>query len=297
MSENAPYTGGNSPGAKLYAVDGDFTKAAPCGPPIVANQFKGGDSPISFNSVVLMNWSDKQYHLYDIGTGQNIQPFRPIQSSIVFDQEFMVAQAHYRPLPLNTPYDEAWSIGWANTYVDLGACFLVEEFQIEDQGGGIVRFRRRYANLPPQRNVMESYNCTFPMIDYGGGSVRWGFTRVCATRVYHDYLVVDQLDILKGRYVDWSSGGPRLDAVSGILPNGIIIPEMRYYKAEVGAVANHNYLQPGQALSDAGVKTTPSATDYLSWVDGRNEICIEPSILRPYMGNIIERQTRFVIAQ
>lgn len=293
---NAPYSGGSAPywNAGLYHVDGDFTVAEPCGPPVIQNQFRG-DSMYSIYDIVLMGKAQTPpaYVRVPIGEGYNIQGFHANQASIVFEQEFMVAQSYFRPMPLNSPYYVPWSIGWQNTYVWLGQCFLVEEGPLEDQGGGICKFRRKFANLPPSRNVFESYAYTFPAIIYDSGTMRFQKTIITASRVQYDYFVMDDLNILS---IPVFPVGRRLNNSTGMRPEGLLFPEMLYYKGEPDAVVKHNLLDPGQGLSDSPA-TTPTRSQYLEYVDQYCEIVVEASQLSPYMGNILERRTRFALAQ
>lgn len=299
MPLNAPYSGGFSAGAKLFAVDGDFTFASPCSPPMnIESPFKGDSFP-SMKDIILLDQSGT-YVSVPLGQGYNVQPFSANQSCIVFDQEFMVAQAYHVPLPLNTPYNMNWSIGWQGTYANLASAFLVAEGPLEDMGGGIVKFRRTFATLPPTRNEMESFCYTFPPLS-NGTDLREAKSKVVASRVQFDYYVYDDLDILS--WIPLFPAGRRLNATTGLSPSGLILPEMRYFKAGANAVTLNLLCDGDQPLVNessvgAGDATKPTFSEYTGWA-WQKEIVAESSILGPgpWLGNIYQRRTRFVIAQ
>ncbi len=294
---NASYAGGFSPGADLFAVDGDFTFAEPFGPPIVSNSFRG-DSSVGTNDIVLLDGTGA-YVRIPIGSGYNIQPFAANQSAILFEQEFIVAQAYFVPMPLNTPYPLIWSIGWQNTYVALDSCFLVEESPLEPIGGGLARLRRRFANLPPNRNEFESFTYVYPAVDYGGSDIRLQKPLTVNSRVQNDYFVFDDLGLLPG--IPLFPAGHRLDSTTGTNPVGLILPQMRFFKATANAAGNNNLLDADQPLSDGPPPTVPSYTEYAGFANWGGtgtvaEIVAEASSLQRWQGNIYERKTRFVEA-
>ena len=282
--------------AGVYFADGDLTVASPCGTPRLWYPFQG-DSVYDTRDIVLLN-SSNVYERVPVGTGYNLQPFSYNQQALMFDQEFVVSRAHYVPMALNTPYSTVWSLGWQNTLVNLGNCFLIEEGPLMNIGNGLVKFYRRFASLPPTRNVVESYAATFPAIDYGGSTIRFGKTRIVNSRVQFDYLVFDSANLLS---LPLFPNGPKLNAVTGIAPVGLILPEMLYFKAEVDAVINHNLLDSDQPLADGPPATVPSKTEYAGFAGWTGslaaEIVIEASSMRQWAGNIYERKTRFVVPQ
>ncbi len=292
---NAPYTGGVSPGGRIFAVDGDFTFAQPCSPPMISNSFKG-DSSVGTNDIVLLDGANV-YVRVPIGAGYNIQPFAANQSAILFEQEFIVALAYFVPMPLNTPYPLLWSIGWQNTYVALDSCFLVSESPLEAIGGGLAKFRRRFANLPPNRNEFESYTYVYPAVNYGGSDIRFQKPLTVNSRVQNDYFVYDDLGLLPG--IPLFPAGHRLDSSTGTNPVGLILPQMRYFKSAAG-VSNNNLLDADQPLDDS-TPTVPSTTEYSGFANWGGagvvaEIVAEASSLQRWEGNIYERKTRFVEA-
>lgn len=294
---NAPYSGGYAPGNRIFAVDGDFTVAAPITPPEIVNPFKG-DSVPDITSIILLS-SAGVFTAIPLGSGYNVQPFAANQSAIIFEQEFMVALAYHTPLPLNTPYNLNWSIGWQNTYVNLNNCFLVEEGPLEHVGAGLVKFKRKFANLPPTRNVVESYAYTFPSIS-DGTTVRQAKNMIVASRIQYDYYVYDDLDLLPG--ITLFPAGHRLDVTTGMFPTGLILPEMRYFKPGANSITLNMLLDADEPLLDdtnpaTGVATNPTFTQYTTWAANGYEIVAEASCLEQWMGNIYQRKTRFVTVQ
>ena len=312
MPTNAPYSGGFAPGAELFAVDGDFTTAAPCSPPDVSLPFKGDSIPD--NTAIILMDSSGAYDAIPLGSGYNVQPFAANQSAIVFEQEFMVAIANHVPLPLNTPYDTAWSIGWQGTYVGLEKCFLVEEGPLEHIGAGIAKFQRKYANLPPTRNLFESYAHTIPAftVDDAQTLARNSSSKIVASRIQLDYFVYDSLDLLTGIIPGVFPGTHRLDATTGIFPTGLILPEMAYFEPDpffgTPGASPLNAIEMNLIINFAGVSealvdptsisagSNPTSSQYKAWIAAKYEIVAEASSLSQWMGNIYQRQTRFVVA-
>jgi len=297
---DAPYTGGFQPGGRIFAIDGDQTIASPCGPPHIYNPLPGDSVPSVYPIILLDRSIDPpDYVSVDVGTGFNVQDFAASQAAICIEQEFQVAEAFHTPLPLNTLYDPAWSVGWGNNYVDLGNCFLVEEGPLQGIGGGLVRFVRKFASLPPNRNEFESHNATFPALNDGSDSPRFGFSRVANSRLFYEYFVYDNLNLLPG--IELYPAGKRINTgVNGPdVMRYICFEEFKGFKPVADAVVKNNLLDPDQPLQDddgSGNVTTPSYSTYASW-QYTSEIVAEASSFNRYMGNIFVRKTRFVLAQ
>lgn len=292
---DAPLSGGFSPGARRYAVDGNFDNAWPCAAPEVYCPFDGDSGP-SVYPIVLLDRSiaPPDFALVNIGTGFNIQPLNPNQSAIVIEQEFMVAaEANYQ-LPLNTLYDPAWSVGWGNAYQNLENCFLVEESALVPIGGGIARFKRKFANLPANRNDYESYSATFPALDYGSDTnKRFGFSRIVNSRIFREFFVFDDLDLLP---LALYPAGHRINTgTASSYP--VMWEQFQGFAADANAVANYQLLDPDAALADdtGSGATHPSYSTYKGW-QGAAEIVAESSCFQRWLGNIFVRKTRFVLA-
>jgi len=315
MPNNASYYGGFSPGAGLFAVDGDFTSCDPCGMPVISFPMKG-DSILSKNDLVVFYPEIPTYSTCSLGTYPNIHPWNPNQQVMVLEQEFMVAQNAYFPMPLNTPYDVAWSLGFQDQFpsgypsAEIGNMYLVEEGELQDVGGGISKLRRKWSTLPPTRCEMEQYAYTFIGLDSITGLQRNQTTYNVQSRIQYDYFIFDALDILTIPL--FTDGGYRLNGTTGLYPNGMILPVMQYFAEgsqfsfEFGIYVG----SPTTQLTDKNLAnpdsqaTLPTATDYLNWCTGQGtgngqpaEIIVESSTMCRWMGNIWERRTRFVLAQ
>lgn len=298
---DAPYTGGTAPGGRIFAVDGDFTVCSPCGAPEIYNPLPGDSVPSVYPIILLdRTLGSPDYVSLPIGTGFNVQDFAANQQAIVIEQEFMVAQSAYFPMPLNTPYNIAWSVGWLGTYLGLESCFLVEEGPHIPAGGGLIRFKRKFASLPPNRNEYESYCASYPAINYGVGEAihRFGLSRIVNSRLFYEYFVYDNLNLLPG--IALFPAGHRINTGAlGTDAKYLEFEQFAAFKADANSVNNNNLLgdDPLDALVDGPPATTPSSTTYQSWLfDNPSEIVAEASSFSRWMGNIYVRRTRFVLA-
>lgn len=294
---DAPYTGGTAPGGRIFAVNGNFTIASPCGAPEIYFPF-GDSTPDPFSIVILdRSINPPAYSVLPVGTGFNVQDFTSSQATMVIEQEFMVAMAYYAPMPLNTLYDASWSVGWGlnGLQVSVTDCFLVEEGPLIPVGGGIVRFKRKFVNLPPNRNEKESYNCIFPTANFGNLETRPGYSRIKNSRVFHEFFVYDNFDLLG--FIPLFPAGHRLTtSVIGADSQFMNLEETKFFKATADAVINNNILGSDEAIVDGPPSTTPSWSTYKSWI-GNTEIIAEASSFNRWMGNIFVRRTRFVLAE
>lgn len=302
---NAPYTGGYSPTGQLFAVDGDFTQADPAGLPKISFPMKG-DSILSIRDIAVINTAIQDYILYPLGAFPNIQPWSPNQATMVLEQEFVVAQSAFLSLPLNTPYNPAWAIGFNQTLSNgypipaLNQFYLVVEGELEDMGGGICKIKRTFATLPPVRNEIEQYVYKFPQFD--GIDGRDTPINVFS-RIQYDYYIFDDLDILTLPVFPF---GPRLDGNTGLSPDGLILPAFRVY-LNVNSINTNVFVD---VISGTGIDinndTVPNLPEYQSYYpdgqaatsnDDAAELIAEASTMTRWMGNIWERRTRYVTAQ
>ena len=313
---SAPYTGGFDPGSQLFAVDGDFTKCDPCGMPAISYPMKG-DSILALNDLIVFNESDSSYFLAPLGTYPNIHQWSPNQSVILIEQEFMVAQNAFVPMPLNTPYDVSWSLGFQNQFdsgypsASIGQTYLVDEGELQDVGGGISKIKRKWASLPPTRSEIEQFSFQFPGIEIQSGQTRLPITQNVMSRIQYDYFIFDDLDVLDLPLFGTDESARRLNSQTGLYPNGLVIPAIQFFQIADGIFIGNGFYtgQIATQLQDesspgAGDATIPSATEYLNFASGSStsngqpaEMVAESSTFTRWMGNIWERRTRFVIAQ
>lgn len=86
-----------------------------------------------------------------VGAKQWRRPFDDLTDELVFTQEYRQQTAEFKPARLDTQHE---------TLPDF---FLVEEGPREDIGG-LLKWTRTYARIPPSRAVYESYSWTVPGI-------------------------------------------------------------------------------------------------------------------------------------
>lgn len=310
---NAPYTGGLSPGAPLFAVDGDFTQLDPSGAPEISYFLKGDSVFSEIDTVTLdMTQNPPEYKTVPLGTYPNIQPFSFNQRSFMIKQEFMVAQAAWTPPPLNTPYDNSWSLGWTGILTngqptgDLSTAVLVQIGELLDAGGGISKVVLYFASVPPTRNEFEQFTYNYPGFgpDQNSGIVgRTAFLKTVYSRIQYDFFIVDDFGILS---TDLWPVGNRLDSTIPINQPNLILDALTVFSNNAGAVAAHSVLSGDSfnladpdSMGNPG--TTPRLLDWDNWLEGIStsngfppEIIAESSTWTRLMGNIFERRTRFV---
>lgn len=290
---NAPYTGGYSPGGQLFAVDGDFTIDEPMGLPVVSYPMMG-DSILSTRDIVYYDPEIPGYALYPLGSFPNIQPWSANQRAAILEQDFMVAQSAYVPMPLNTPYNPDWATGW-NGYVDLSFFYLVKEGELQDMGGGIVKIKRTFATIPPTRNELEQFAYNFiGYADEATGTTRSQTPINVLSRIQYDYFIFDDLGILGTALFP---EGNRLDSSTGTYPDGLILPPQYYFTNSDGIdqLVFTTALDDGDG-TDPTTTTVPSFSDYVGFINDGAEIIAEGSTMSRWMGNIFERRTRFILA-
>ena len=311
------YSGISAPNGQVFFIDGDFTRSDPCGMPVISFPLKG-DSILANNDLMVLfpNGTLSYYGLVKLGDYPNIHPWNPTQWAMVLEQEFIVAQAYYIPLALNTPYYAGWAMGWqgyTNTgypIPPLSTFYLVEECALEDIGAGLSKIRRKFATIPLTRCEIEQYVYTFPGIAKSTifTSIREPVTQNVMSRLQYDYFIFDDLGIL-GLPLFNAKDGRRLDSSTGLYPNGIVIPAMRYFSKPADVYTNNGFFigNTTESLIGTGSPTAdslPDADSYIEWSQGVGtsnglpaEICIESSTFTRWMGNIWERKTRFCLAQ
>ena len=308
------YSGGPNVGDNVFYVDGDFRFTQPCGPPRISHPFVG-DSASGGRQVVHLApdaGSPLGYNWFPVplGVAPNIQSVAINQTNFIIEQDFVVAAGWYVPLPLNTPYDPSLSAGWNlggdNPFQNLARAVLVSEGPLEDIGAGLVRFRRVYSTVPNIRNVFEQF--TYNFIGYAptfftSAASQWGslsdgrprFPFAVKSRLQFDYFIIDP-GALSG-YVEAVNSVDEIQlllAQAYLYINGFQGVDVLFDESQ--APESGDFAGAGITLPSPN-QTTPSLTQYLDWVDNGYELVAEASVLRPWLGNIYERITRFVVAQ
>lgn len=309
MSFNAPYTGGYSPDAQLFAVDGDFTVFDPAGLPVISFPMMG-DSVLSTNDVVtldLFNDAGILYITVPLGIPPNVQPWSANQKCMILEQDFIGAQSAYLAMPLNTPYNPNWATGWQTgkfLTVDLDELYLIKEGDLIDLGGGLCKIKRTWSSLPPTRNEVEQFAYNFPGFGQTNALNAGRQSRILnvTSRIQYDYYIFDDLNILS---IPIFPEGHRLNSGIGIYPSGFIMNQTYYFITnKQDDVSSNNFIDSLSDSVDMGTATLPSLSTYISWINGHGtidgkpaELIAEGSILTRWRGNIFERRTRFVLAQ
>lgn len=186
-------------------------------------------------------------------------PFERDTTAYIIEQDYMQTSAAFARIALSTAHP-----------TDASA-FLVAETDTQNLGGGIVQWTRRYATVPATRDEYETYLHTFVEIiaATGGAGARGPFTKKVTSRIEYAYFHVG------------TAAYPTVDTiplVSGFQPTQTIW----------GSPIEVEYLS---------LVTDPTSDDYLDLVAAGDEIAVEDSDLHPWMGNIYERVTRYVVAR
>lgn len=309
-TSDAPYSGGFVPGGRIFAVDGDYEEWQPEGAPEISNPFDG-DSVFSNRNVIYLgaaggstNWLGRIYVRCPLNTFPNFQPWFPNQDSIIIEQRFRGSFSSFQAMRLNTPYDPTWALPWLGQFEDgepsmnLGAAILVKEEGPKDIGGGLGEVFRRFATIPKTRSVGEQFTYTYIGLEdpTGGNAVRPSKPQTVMSRVQYDYFLFDDFPVLTTPL--FPSGGNRLDATTGLYPPGLILNAQKYYGPDP-------YSEVDTLFDDTGAGSSiPSLTQYLAFLDqtdshgpAAGELIAEGSCMRPWLGNIYERATRYVEAR
>lgn len=92
----------------------------------------------------------------EVSNRRKSPPFPEVNAFYILEQDFMQFRADFTPLALGTAHaSEA-------TYQ------LVSESPLQEVGSGLVRWTRRYAQLPANRILYEGFAYTFPSLIPGG---------------------------------------------------------------------------------------------------------------------------------
>jgi hypothetical protein len=250
-----------------------------------------------------------EYKAFQVGNRSNLQPWSANQQAFVIDQKFRIAAEFYQPMRLNTRYDPFWALPWQGDFPDgfplpgLGAAILVHEGATKDCGGGIFEIERQFATIPLTRNESEQFvinriGLTINSAEYLRSPI------AVMSRIQFDYFVYDEINILSDipLFTNLAAVGIRLNAETGMRPQGILIDAMKFYGANEFQEVPAIYDQPADGSIPA---STPSMTDYQGFMDGgsgtsnglRAEMVVEASTFNRYKGNILERKTRFAEIQ
>jgi hypothetical protein len=189
-------------------------------------------------------------------------------TSFIVEQDFMQFFANFTPLALNTAHPT-----FTNAY-------LVEETPLQDLGGGVARWTRRYAQIPATRDEYETF--AYHFIGFEGNfnigspliTGRDRFTKVVVSRIHYEYFLC-------------AAGQPYED------PGDIPIISEQQYLAAPGSDMPVDWLRDSPPFD---VPSDPTRAAYEAMIAAGTEIVAEDSRVSRWLGNIYERSTRYVKA-
>lgn len=186
-------------------------------------------------------------------------PFERDLTAFIEEQKYIILKANFARLALSTAHPS------------IATAFLVGESDLQNVGAGLVEWTRRYATVPATRSEYESFLYTYPEIvnATGGDGARGPLAIKVNSRVEYSYYHVG------------SVAHPTIDDIPLI---SAFQPLFSYWGAPI-------------AVEFLSLVTDPTSDDYLEMVDDEEEIAVEDSDLHPWMGNIYERVTRYVLAR
>lgn len=212
-------------------------------------------------------------------------PFPSVNIAYVLHQQMRCLHNYWQPCPLNTPYDESVYRGVIE-WPELGGYLLCEESERQDVGGGVVEWTRTYAQVPATHYQPTSINYRFiqflfPTVINGTTffpvNGRPSFEQTVTGSVKFEYFLLND--------------GESLFDVPTLQP-------YQYYSNQINSVARNifaDFLLP-DTYPDG--PTIPSIEEYTDLIgDATTPIIAQPSQIRRWMGNIIERQTIYIVAQ
>lgn len=187
----------------------------------------------------------------------------------IIEQDFMQAFDDFAPLALNTEHP------------DDEDAFLVEETPLQDMGGGVARWTRRYSTIPAVRD--EPVNLSYNFIGYAGQFLvgaeevtgRERETRKVVGRAHHEYFLC-------------------ATGETYTTPQSIPVLPAQKYLAVAGGDLHTDWLRDSPPFD---LDSSPSRATYEGWVTAGTEFIAEDSNVDPYLGNIYVRVTIYVKAQ
>lgn len=322
-----PYAGGQFPGSKIFAVDSDHTIAAACSVPRISFPFEG-DSHASANPIVVLNnAANASTFKYGLQTPSSAFSNQYL-NAFILEQDFMMAADFYGAISLNTPYDPAYAPFYDGNLA-LGIAYLIAEGPTTDAGGGLVRWTRTYATIPPPRNSYETFTFTFPGtmpnafgevgLDTVGTAIppkvltgSPPITVDVLARVEHIYFMLDNsgLTAFSPDFLDPSSPFyvvPKFKVFFQTKNNEVEYAYNGDFKSLVtwldasghpiapASLPMSNTIPPlitGDVSNDAD-----SGVGYVNMIAAGAEVCVRASQIRPWRGNIYEKITLWARAQ
>lgn len=153
---------------------------------------------------------------------------------------------------------------------DLNDAYLVAQNFME-RTGNLVKFFRQYANIPSTRREPSTFSYRFPA--FAGDEIRTSFEETVNAQIQFDYFLPG---VSKG-----------INSYRDIE----VIPAQKYHiDGKPDRIVN--YVSDGEHLS---LETNPTRTEYQALIAAKTEIVAEDSKVGIYLGNIVERQTIYIL--
>jgi hypothetical protein len=212
-------------------------------------------------------------------------PFTGVNIDYELTQKFQCRISAFKSLPVNSKWG-TWQ-GAPNLYQDFLLC---AESPRECIGGDVVQWTRTYAKIPASYSLASSYVYTFPAFQSVTGvnttaqSGRDQLSEKSAARVQYDYFLIDP--------TNGTPTGPIYNKATSIP----IIDQQRYYLNK-DVIDLRLFATSLTSANFDSNPTVPKVEDYLAWIAAKLEIVAEASTLRPWLGNIVERQTVYILPQ
>ena len=179
------------------------------------------------------------------------------------------------PLKAEQNYSRLWNqpfiVSGATAYVSglstglFSGSYVVAESDREPLGAGCYSFNRSYAELPSSYNSYERFAVTFPSLSFStGGSGSFAYrstvTKTVFSRIAHDFFYTDN-------------------------------------PATLSLTSAQRFTLGGLDTIILTADSSPTATTYTGWMIAGTEFVAEDATAVRYLGNIWDRQTRWVKAQ
>lgn len=233
-----------------------------------------------------MAYSDGNFAIAAQDGGENIiLAFEGDPTARLLESHWIVDAGSFATTALNTKHPTN------------GNYYLVAETDVQDIGGGLVKWKKTYARVPAKRSEYESFVYTFP-----------GYaTKVGSTIQTPFGLLTTLLPTMTdpGRIPQARTVQSRLEfeyflvGTNGTIQSASAIPVVRaqryVYGSAFGLLTGRDI--PDRILLHDATLCTPDVTTYQGWVTAGTEIVAEDSVIRRWRGNIYERVTRYVVAQ
>jgi hypothetical protein len=248
-------------------IDGSYSSAIACGPPVFSSPLPG------------------------------------IPDQVMCEQEFTCWNGSFTPTPLNTLHPDTnsgvgfWAVNAAKVLAGTATNFyLTSESSREDIGGGLVKWKRTYCQVPNSRLDISTISYQFPGLaaysgTYPSGAIvtlRTPITKAAPCKIVYDYFLCGT----GGTYSD-ASAIPVISQtryVSGIY-NGAILVGLKDVPVLMPSVIGTTIPTYEQYVS--GIASNSPNTTFLG---GTYPIVVQASECSRWNGLIFQRVTKLIPA-